>query len=69
MNQIRTNLLHLILEHIKIPLYKDEDFLVEKIKTDVYLEEVAECLKEQEFIDPIIELSSFALSYYPDLAP
>jgi hypothetical protein len=62
-------LLHLILEHIKIPLYKDEDFLVEKIKTDVYLEEVAECLKEQEFIDPIIELSSFALSYYPDLAP
>jgi len=26
-SQIRSNLLHIILEHIKIPLYKDEQFI------------------------------------------
>ena len=31
--QVRVHLLHAILEHIKIPLYKDEDFLKEHVKT------------------------------------
>ncbi len=37
MSEIRVNVLHTVLEHLKIPLYKDEDFLKEDIKTDVYL--------------------------------
>ena len=41
----------------------------EKIKTQVYLEELQEYLKDKEYLDPIIELSSFALSYYSELAP
>ena len=37
MGQIRTALLHTILEQLKIPLYKDDDFLSEKIKYEVFL--------------------------------
>lgn len=68
MSEIRVNVLHTILEHLKIPLYKDEDFLKEDIKTDVYLEELSECLQGKETISPLVELISFALSYYSDLA-
>lgn len=54
---------------MKISVYKDEEFLTQKIKTNVYLEELQPCLEGKEYLDPITELSSFALSYYPDLAP
>lgn len=67
-NQIRNNLLHTILEHMKIPLYKDEQFLSEEITTEVYLEELEEYFKDKKSINPIMQLSSFALDYYPDLA-
>lgn len=47
MSQIRTNLLHIVLEHLKIPLYKDEEFLIEKIKPSVYLSELEHCVKDK----------------------
>ena len=53
---------------MKIPLYKDEDFLEENIGNQVYLEELKNYLKEKEDFDPKEELIYFALSYYPDLA-
>lgn len=40
MVQIRTYLLHMVLEQIKIPIYKDFDFLTQKIEATTYNEEL-----------------------------
>ena len=68
LNAIRIQLLHLVLEHLKIPLYKDHDFMEHKIRREVYLEELEPYLPKEEMIDPVVELTSFALSFHPDLA-
>lgn len=42
--------------------------MTQQVKAEVYLEELQELVREKEFLDPLVELTSFSLSYYPDLA-
>ena len=54
MVQIKTYLLHMVLEQIKIPIYKDFDFLTQKIEATTYIEELNTFFKGEELIDPLV---------------
>jgi hypothetical protein len=65
MRATRIDLLHLIYEHLKAPLYKDEDFLPVIISGDNYVPPFYELIGCPSTFEPQVELLTYALTYYP----
>lgn len=64
---VRTTLLHTIYEHLKIPLYRDEEFLTQPLPTATYFPQLQPLFSKEENIYPQIELFEFALKHYAAL--